>query len=646
MSKIKLLTENIINRIAAGEVVERPSSILKELLENSLDAGADQIEIEILSGGKKLIRLKDNGCGMDKDDLFMSLERHATSKITENSDLMNIATLGFRGEALPSIASVSRLSILSASENNEGHLLKINGGRLETIEPASANRGTTITVADLFYNVPARRKFLKTDETEAAHLLDIAGRYALSRPGLSLSFRQGARELISVDKHNNFQTRILKIMGRQAAEQLKPFNFKAADLSISGFLGHPNSASRSTSGLFLYVLGRPVRDRLLTRALSQGYGRLVPSGRWPQAIIFVDIDPAEVDVNVHPAKAEVRFRQPNLIFKCLSETIAQEMGSAPLETTQAYQPSFREKFKTYQPSASAPTAFSSLPKPGPPPEKEQGPPIAKMEKPLDFLPPWMQDETPLVKAALTGSQADNWPLATPENFAHLPNSAAPEEKFQGTSSPKAFFSKTPDEPSLYEGVWPIGQLHNSYILAQGATGLYVIDQHAAHERILFNQLKKRLAENGLPGQQRLFPDTYDLPPHQALAAEQLAPHLLKLGFELNHFGGNTFMLKSAPAILGEIDPWPTLLEILSTAQGQLKGIEGAGLLETLEDLANSWLYSLACRAAIKAGQKMSIEEMAKLLQNLAQTQNGGYCPHGRPAVFILSRPELDKKFHR
>ncbi|MGL4208410.1 MAG: DNA mismatch repair endonuclease MutL, partial [Candidatus Adiutrix sp.] len=291
MAQIKLLPENLINRIAAGEVVERPAAALKELLENSLDAGADSIEVEVLAGGKKLIRVRDNGRGMDKDDLFMCLERHATSKIRADADLVHIDTLGFRGEALPSIGAVSRLTITSAEANASGQMLKLNFGRLEFIKPAPANQGTTVEVADLFQNLPARRKFLKSDHTESTHMLDIAQRYALSRDGLRLTYREGARELLAVDKSHDLPTRVFRILGREVAKTLVPFEQLDGNIKISGWLGSPTLAGRSTSGLFLYVMGRPVRDRLLTRALMRGYGRMIPSGRYPSAVIFVNLDP-------------------------------------------------------------------------------------------------------------------------------------------------------------------------------------------------------------------------------------------------------------------------------------------------------------------------------------------------------------------
>ncbi|MDR1922615.1 MAG: DNA mismatch repair endonuclease MutL [Candidatus Adiutrix sp.] len=648
MARIKLLPDSLINRIAAGEVVERPSSVLKELLENSLDSGATRIDVEVLSGGKKLIRVRDNGRGMNEDDLFLCIERHATSKIDKDADLVHIHTLGFRGEALPSIGAVSRLTITSAEQDGEGHMLRVNGGRLEKIEGAPANPGTTVEVADLFYNVPARRKFLKSDHTESAHLLDITQRYALSREGLRLTYREGGRELLSVDAQSDFRTRVFRILGREAAEKLAPFAETSDSLKISGWLGSPETALRGSSGLFLYVAGRPVRDRLLTRALVSGYGRMLPPGRWPAAIIFVELEPADVDVNVHPAKAEVRFRQPDQVFSLLARAVSRAIGQAPIPDG-AFRPAdegrFSPRAETFESSATPFAArWESWNRPGRPgssdffqPPSAGGkqappsspPPDGSCSDEQAHIPPWLQDERPET------TERRQPPAGQPPPAD--PQSPAGQEKPAG---------RPPGEADLNEGVWPLAQLYQSYILAQGPDGLYIIDQHAAHERILYNQLKEKLAAGGLPGQRRLFPDTFELPPHQNLAAERLAPRLTRLGFELEPFGGQTFMLKSAPAILKDHDPWPVLLEILGAAQGRLKALDGAGLEETLENLANSWLYSLACRAAIKAGQKLALEEMAALLSDLVKTQNGGYCPHGRPAVFVVSREYMEKKFNR
>lgn len=662
--RIKLLPDTLINRIAAGEVVERPSAVLKELVENSLDAGADRIEIEVAGGGKRLIRVKDNGRGMDEDDLFMCLERHATSKLSQDDDLMNIATLGFRGEALPSIGSVSRLSIISATEGGEGRMVTVGGGRLENMKPVAANRGTTIEVANLFYNVPARRKFLKTDHTENAHLLEVAQCYALSREGLSLSYREGGKEVMSVEARHDFKTRVYRVLGRAAAESLVPIDFNNGDLTITGWLGPPERALRSTANMFLYVLGRPVKDRLLNRAVIDGFGRLIPPGHWPTAIIFIDLPPSEVDVNVHPAKAEVRFRRPSDIFSALSTAVGRIVGHSPQsyepdeETlppspTQLYSGPNGAKYSPVAPKPWEPEGAGNslgLSQSGRGAGEAGAPPEAFLfEKNEEPQPPWLNDDylsKGKNRASTFASEAQTYERRDDGSFPPAQIAQVPLPTVQPImTQPGEVCDENPDQTSILSGLRPLAQLYNSYILAEGPRGLYVIDQHAAHERILFNQLRARLTQ-GLPGQALLFPDTMDLPPQQALAAEKIKPHLGHIGFELDLFGERTFILKSAPAILGGHDPWPPLLEILGAASGHLKFMEGAGLIEAVQTMANSWFYSLACRAAIKAGDKMSLEEMAGLIRDMAATSNGAYCPHGRPAIWLMERHNLEKKFDR
>ncbi|UQZ87758.1 hypothetical protein C4J81_00405 [Deltaproteobacteria bacterium Smac51] len=645
MATIKLLPEKLINTIAAGEVVERPSAVLKELLENSLDAGADRIEIDIHMGGKKLIRISDNGKGMDRDDILMSLERHATSKINKDADLVHINTLGFRGEALPSIGAVSQLTITSATAKGEGHKVQMTGGVLQYREKAPCNPGTTVEVADLFRNVPARRKFLKSNQTESAHLLDIAQRYALSREGLRLVYRDNNREVLSVDSHHDFRTRVYRVMGRETAASLTPFERIQDNLKIYGWLGAPETAANTSSGLYLYVLGRPVKDRLLTRAITSGYGRLLTKGRYPAAIIFVEPAPEDVDVNVHPAKAEVRFRESNVVFTLLAEAVSQTIGYTTFG--QAIQPPARPR---YEETAAGQTGRTQAPETA----RTQPPSPAPGAAEEYNVPPWMADEQIRPEAnqevktySMPIFEAASAPPRSPD--PGMDDESSTEEERQEPSGIVAGYFLAPrigQAPNFNDGLLAIGQLNDSYILAQGNDGLYIIDQHAAHERVIYNQLKTRLEANGLQGQSIMFPETRDLPPHQALAAEKLSYHLEKLGFDLVHMGGQSFTLKGAPALLGQADPWATLTEILSTSQGRLKALDGAGVVEGLTSLANSWLYSIACRAAIKAGKKMSQLEMSQLLVDMARTPNGAYCPHGRPAIHRYSIEEIEKKFHR
>jgi DNA mismatch repair protein MutL len=646
-SRIKLLPENLINRIAAGEVVERPASILKELLENSLDAGASRIEIQIEAGGKKLIRVTDDGCGMNKEELFLCLERHATSKLGPESDLMAIGTLGFRGEALPSIASVSKLTITSRpADEPDGHKAIIEGGRLLGIEPAPANPGTISEVRDIFFNVPARRKFLKTDATEEAHIQEAAERYALSRSGLSLKLFSGQREILSVDGQNDFQARAARIMGRETALSLRPFQYQEKDLSIHGWLGGPETAGRSNSALFLYVLGRPVRDRLLSRAVTQGYGRILPSGRWPSGIVFLDIDPARVDVNVHPAKIEVRFREPGYVFEALSGAVSKTVSPSQMVSLPAQPPT---------------GPMVDLPEPLP--------------RSADNVPRHYQDSRALKNT--WDHMPDGGDSSLRPEWYQAPNASTLPETEAGNSgqglkgAPSKAAAPSPDVPDLPpwmleesgpgpgqaepEGSLPqanrdsiriMGQLGQCYILAQCQEGLFIIDQHAAHERIVFNRLKEELARDGLSSQRQLFPETFELSPHQALAAQELKEPLRHIGFELEPFGGSTWVLKGIPSLLDQKAASQAILDILSAAQGSLRSLGGGGMASQVDEISDSWLHTMACRAALKAGHSLTQAEMAYLLKDLREAQSGGYCPHGRPAAILISFKELEKRFGR
>ncbi|MDR1658195.1 MAG: DNA mismatch repair endonuclease MutL [Deltaproteobacteria bacterium] len=642
-SRIKLLPENLINQIAAGEVVERPASVLKELVENSLDAGASRVEIDIEDGGRRLVRVEDNGCGLNKEELFLCLERHATSKLDAQSDLMSIGTLGFRGEALPSIASVSKMSITSSNATGEGHRLRIEGGKIIDLTPAAANQGTVIEVRDLFFNVPARRKFLKTPATETAHLTEIAQRYALSRTDLRLVFRDGGKETVKVDEKNDMASRILKILGQEAAGDLREFEQVNGDLKIKGWLAGPQLTARTGSSLFLFVLGRPVRDRLLFKAVTQGYGRTLPQGRWPQGVLLVDLDPARVDVNVHPAKTEVRFREPGVIFDLIAKAVTGIIDVSPLapaaspitdEVEDLSEKSFRdiggrEPFPSFPvgagPVSRTAGAIRAVARPGESDPKKflapfsMGKPSAHPQsKPpeRDRLPPWMRED-----------------LATPQ----LNEPAA--EPLAATGSPDP-------APEELDSIYPLAQLHRSYILAQGPKGLYIIDQHAAHERILFNRLRSEMKKSGLPSQGLLFPLTIDLTPHEALAAAKLTDPLAHLGFHLEPFGGQTWAIRGLPPSLGTIEAKEALLEMLASAKSRLKHLEGAGLEMMLDDLSGSWLFSIACRAAVKAGDPLTIPEMESLIKDLSETDVGGYCPHGRPTVLTITLADLGRRFGR
>ncbi|MDR2387792.1 MAG: DNA mismatch repair endonuclease MutL [Deltaproteobacteria bacterium] len=664
-SRIKLLPENLINRIAAGEVVERPASVLKELVENSLDAGATRIEVDIESGGKKLIRVADNGHGLNREELFLCLERHATSKLSADSDLFAINTLGFRGEALPSIASVSKLTMVSQTANQSGHKLKVEGGKILDLSPAPSNQGTVIEVRDLFFNVPARRKFLKTEATETAHLIEVTQRYALSRTNLRLKLRDQGREILSVDEHNDSQSRVIKILGRELASKLLPFAKEQDDLKIDGYLCAPEAA-KSGSNLFVFVSGRPVRDKLINKAIIQGYGRALPQGRLPSGVVFIDLEPSRVDVNVHPAKTEVRFREPGLIFDFLAKAVARAIDVSPLARPPRSQP--QEMSQSHQglanqglanqglanqgPQDSGLKNFLALKAPNPLAQTSENGSNKEPEKSTSRLtrfsmgrapkgpqlnletalpsPPWMtqngQDQArpgPELSEPLDSLKT----LATSEEPGASPRAAGPTVK-------------------LTEKAKVLAQLQQSYILAEGPEALYIIDQHAAHERVLFNSMKESLRKHGLPSQGLILPETLELGHQESLAVEKLLKHLTHLGFNLEPFGDRVWSLRGIPTCLEPAAAQEALMEILASAKKRLRDFDGAGLQQIASDLSDTWLYGLACRAAVKAGDPLSQIEMEALIKALSELDSGGYCPHGRPSTIVLKLIDLEKGFGR
>ena len=593
MGSIRLLSEQLINRIAAGEVVERPSAVLKELIENSLDAGATRLEIEAQAGGRGLIMVADNGLGMTGDDLLLAVERHATSKLSEDSDLMDIGTLGFRGEALPSIGAVSRLTVTSAAGGDgSGRCLRLSGGRVMAVEDAARERGTTVEVRDLFFNVPARRKFLKSVTTEAAHLLETVQRFVLGRPELRLVYRHNGQELLSASPKEDAATRLAQVVGRETARGLFPFEGRADGSELSGFLGRPDLDRSRPSGLYLFVNGRPVTDRLLTRAVLEAYRGRLPGGRYPVAVVFLVLDPKLVDVNVHPAKAEVRFRQPGEVYSAAVTVLQQALSARlrplpepiqargyPFTTGEAQPPRIRETglWQTVPGSQPAPSFYSEASEP--------------MDGAADL--------------AVT-----------------IPERLTPEEETSSASE-----------------IRPIGQLYRSYILAQGVEGLWVVDQHAAHERILFERFQDDLARGRLASQNLLLPETMDLAPTQAVALDKISGELERYGFDLAPFGGGTFVLRAVPARLADRDFLKALGEIVEAAR-EVRPEEGLARFE------QTLLESLACHAAIKAGQELSLAEMDRLLTDLAKTRVPTNCPHGRPLIFQVSRRDIEKKFQR
>ena len=625
MGRIRVLSDTVANKIAAGEVVERPASVVKELLENSLDAGATDLRIEIEAGGRRLIRVFDNGCGMLRDDALLAFERHATSKLSDVKDLLSIATLGFRGEALPSIASVSRLLLETRSaDESTGAAVEIAGGKLLRCDEFPGMPGTTVTVRDLFFNVPARKKFLRSEQTELAHIASLATHYSLAHPNKSFQLRHGSAELLDVTPVGTMRERVYQVFGNQTLEELTDLDVIERDLEVveaeervtrpfclRGFVSEPQVQKLNRNSIFLFVNGRLIRDRLLMHALSAAYHNLMPPACYPFALLFLDCDCEEVDVNVHPSKTEVRFRHGSFVHDFVRDAIRDRLIAA--------------------------RPVSSLPVPNRP--------QAAADLPYsDFT------------QRIENQQFERMPgiMAEPERAEDLPvftlrTAAAPEVRFDFSETPRV--ESIPDThgplPSveatqslaMLSDLRPLGQIHDSFIVAAGRDGLWIIDQHVAHERILFERVLRQQAEGRVERQQLLMPILLELTQGQNVEYARIAGELERAGFDSEPFGNRTIAVKAAPAGVGPADIEKLVLEILEIAESELRKV-------SLDDLRRTMAASIACRAAIKVNMRLDHSKMEWLLNELAATQCPMSCPHGRPIALRYSTRDILKSFHR
>ncbi len=676
MGRIRVLPDQVANKIAAGEVVERPASVVKELLENSIDAGATELRIEVESGGRRLIRITDDGAGMLRDDALLAFERHATSKLRDVKDLLSISTLGFRGEALPSIASVSRLLLETRSaEETTGTRIEIAGGKLLRCEETALGRGTVITARDLFYNVPARKKFLRTEQTELAHIASLVTHYSLAHPDKTLRLLSGATELLSVTPVATMRERVYQVFGSQALEELIDLGEREKELSLPapsvppsqaiaefrsepeeppsrtfrlrGFISRPQVQKANRNSIFIFVNGRLIRDRLLLHALSSAYHNLMPGSAYPFALLFVECDAEEVDVNVHPSKTEVRFRHGSFVHDFVRDAMRERlMESRPAPA-----------FPVHQPTSSAPQPGAALP--------------------YSEFSQMIENEAQPAESVLEGSAADlagsvlpgivSNPLPTGSaaplaDFALRPApSPAPRLDFTAPAievspgpTPSGKLSRhldahgefPPDAVpapemslSVLSELRPLGQVHESFIVAAGRDGLWIIDQHVAHERILFEQVMKQRAAGNLEIQRLLMPLILQLTPAQQIDYARIADELRASGFETEPFGNRTIALKAAPAAIPAAELEKILFEILEIAEGELRGA-------TLDDMRRNICASIACRAAIKINTRLDAAKMEWLLRALAATDCPMSCPHGRPIAMHYSTREILKAFHR
>jgi DNA mismatch repair protein MutL len=664
MSRIRILPEAVANKIAAGEVVERPASVVKELLENALDAGAKTIRIELESGGKRMIRVIDDGHGMTHDDALLAFERHATSKLRSADDLLSIATLGFRGEALPTIAAVSRLLLESRDASEaEGTRIEFANGKLISVKPAGLPAGTTLSVADLFYSVPARRKFLKSDTTELGHIASLVTHYALANPDKQFVLSTPTQTIIDCPPVEKLADRVYQLFGRTALDELveipiitAPFRSAITEpaldpeeekstLTISGFTSRPEIQRPNRNGIYIFVNKRLVRDRLILHAIHEAYRNIHPHAIYPATLLFVEMPYDEVDVNVHPAKIEVRFRRSQFVHDATRDAIRQALvGARPIA-------SFAVAAGTAAPqrpqmNSSAPGGPSSWFAPITPAPADSGIPRA--------LIPAMQE---IGLGSGVGSDGGfdlcSVPMqSVPQRFAFEPGSSpensAPDLTASAAASPNwmANLAGTNGDapaslphPDQIADLKPLGQVSSSFIVAVNAQGLWIVDQHVAHERVLFEQHLEARRAGKVESQRMLMPIVVELSPRQIVIFEKIAEELSANGFEVEPMGPRSFAILSMPAGIISSDAEKLLTEILD-------GIERENAAISIETLQAKIAASTACHAAIKINMPLDQAKMEWLLGALAGTDCPMSCPHGRPVVLRYSVKEIERAFHR
>ncbi|HJQ70067.1 MAG TPA: DNA mismatch repair endonuclease MutL [Blastocatellia bacterium] len=626
MSKIKVLPDSLANKIAAGEVVERPSSVVKELLENALDAGARKISIEVEAGGKRLISVVDDGEGMTRDDAITAFERHATSKLRSADDLESITTLGFRGEALPSIASVSRLFLRTKTESDtEGTEVEFNGGRLVAVRDVAWPGGTEVEVKDLFFNIPARRKFLKSDATESFHITNLVQHYALANPETSFLLINNGREAIRVTAARSLRERAYQVLGSALLGKLVEVDSEADGLRLVGFVSNPQEQRSSRDAQYLFVNHRFVRDQLIGRALVEAYRSMMPSGTYPAAILFVELPPTEVDVNVHPAKTEVRFLREGAILAFIRDSVADALHATKPVTRVprvggAITPDPAERatghprdYYSDRPSATV----HNPPAPQDPPPRIDRPPVVSQEEERVEDPIYASAEEPVEHTVANGTvPSETWL----EGLEEQPLEKQPL-------------------PGLGHGIKPLGQIRDSYIVATDEEGLLLVDQHAAHERVLFEEIRDGRMSRGPQVQQLLIPETLDLSPAEAQAFGVVREELENLGVETMELSGRTIAVKTAPAGLASSDVIQLVREALSVVERERRDFN-------IENVRDQIAASLACKAAIKVNMPLTSEKMQWLIDELMKTNNPMTCPHGRPSIMRMELRDIERGFKR
>ncbi|MCT4575395.1 MAG: DNA mismatch repair endonuclease MutL [Alphaproteobacteria bacterium] len=600
---IKLLPDNIVNQIAAGEVVERPASVIKELVENSIDAGATKIDVSVRNGGASFISVSDNGCGMDKDDLSMSIQRHATSKM-ESEDLFAINTFGFRGEALASISSIARVSIKSKKDGNaEAWELKVEGGKNVEIKPTALNEGTKIEIRDLFFATPARLKFLKADSTETRYIKEVVEKIAMANPEVSISLVNNDKKVFNFVS-SDLQDKIYDIVGKEFSEKSIEIKSNVNEIEISGFIGVPSFNKANSLYQYVYVNGRPIKDKFIMGAIRAGYMDVIEHGRYPVVVLFIKLPPKEVDVNVHPAKTEVRFKDNRVIRGALVHSIREAIENNRGENTQGIF-EIKSKFDTGYKSVDKSKMFSNRSFGEPKFSKINYSDYKEFEKPLRQND--LMEVAPSVKAEMVNEE--------------LMEEQAPSIDLYPMGSAKA-------------------QLHKNYIISQTEDAVFLIDQHAVHERIVYESIKDNLKSGGVSAQNLLIPEVVELKDESINILLNKQSDLYKLGLEIENFGEGAVVVRSVPALLkNKVD----IKQLVNDLADELLSLGESDLLETK-------LYevcaTIACHGSVRSGRVLSITEMNELLRQMEKCKNIQQCNHGRPTYVKLTLKDIEKLFNR
>jgi len=636
--RIKVLPEDIANKIAAGEVVERPASVVKELLENAIDAESTDISVEIQAGGKRSIRIIDNGMGMEREDALLALERHATSKIQSVEDLTNIRTLGFRGEALPSIASVSQLELVTrTADAMQGTKLLVEGGIIKSVVEIGSSPGTRITVNNLFYNVPARLKFLKSDSTEMSHIINNVNWTALVHPEIQFKLTHNNRKLVDVRACDSIADRIYLLYGKEFADNLMEFTTNLPNFQMHSFIGKPDYTKSNRNYQLFFMNSRSIRSKIISAALSEALRSMIPKDRFPVAFLFLEISPEDVDVNVHPAKTEVRFRNERAIYsqivrslqsgiykqkyipsvKTDSEEATDEKKRSPRIDRAIEQVLKQQKQKTEDEKSA---------------EATETPETKSPESSLDKEQVSAEDETPEISSDEDTTEERDTPLDKKEE--------AEEKSALIHPSPQQIPADVELELLDFDNVRLKANLFNTYIVAEGKNEAFIIDQHIASERVLYERFLQQLQADGIPSQGLLLPVTVELNAAQLTIFNENIELFKEIGFDVEAFGGNTILVRAIPSTLPNSKAAAAIMELIDYLS------DDTGNEDRLLEAQKQALITLACHSAVKAGEQLAMEEMVNLVKELSQTSQPFTCPHSRPIIVRMGKSELESRFKR